>query len=84
MHLRILYSNALFQAQLIIRGLVVRQPHPVDKRSFQVFLTDSGWSLREQLIPKVIHLLNKVTIGMEKHKVTELKKMLNQIYDNTK
>lgn len=68
--------------KLIMKGLVVRQPHPVDKRAFQVFLTDNGWSLREQLIPKVVHLLDKVTVGMEKHKVAELKKMLNQIYDN--
>lgn len=70
--------------KLIIKGLVIRQPHPVDKRAFQVFLTDSGWSLREQLIPKVMHLLDKVTIGMEKHKVEELKKMLNQVYNNIK
>ena len=70
--------------KLKIKGLVVRKTHPVDKRAFQIFLTDSGWELREQLIPKVMHLLDKATIGMEKHKVSEMKKMLNQIYDNIK
>lgn len=68
--------------KLNIKGLVVRKSHPVDKRAFQIFLTDSGCALREQLIPKVMDLLDKATIGMEKHKVSELKKMLNQIYDN--
>jgi DNA-binding MarR family transcriptional regulator len=70
--------------KLKIKGLVVRKTHPVDKRAFQVFLTDNGWALREQLIPKVTNLLDKATIGMEKHKVLEMKKMLNQIYDNIK
>ncbi|SDF82993.1 MarR family winged helix-turn-helix transcriptional regulator [Sporomusa acidovorans] len=70
--------------KLIIKGLVVRKAHPVDKRSFQIFLTDDGWALREQLIPKVKQLLDKATAGIEQHKVAEMKKMLNQIYDNIK
>lgn len=70
--------------KLITKKLVVRNSHPVDKRAFQIFLTDSGWALREQLIPKANQLLEKATMGMEEHKVIELKKMLNQIYDNIK
>ncbi len=70
--------------KLMIKGLVVRKSHPVDKRAFQIFLTDGGWALREQLIPKVKKLLNKATTGIEHQKVTEMKKMLNQIYDNIK
>jgi len=70
--------------KLIIKGLVIRKSHPVDKRAFQLFLTESGWALREQLIPKVKELLTKATTGMEPHKVAELKKLLNQIYDNVK
>ncbi len=70
--------------KLITKGLVVRNAHPVDKRAFELFLTDSGWALREQLIPKANQLLEKATRGMEEHKVEELKKMLNQIYDNIK
>jgi DNA-binding MarR family transcriptional regulator len=70
--------------KLIIKGLVVRRAHPVDKRAFQIFLTDDGWALREQLIPKVKQLLDKATTGIELHKVAEMKKMLNQIYDNIK
>lgn len=70
--------------KLIIKGLVIRKSHPVDKRAFQLFLTESGWALREELIPKVKELLTKATTGMEPHKVAELKKLLNQIYDNVK
>ena len=70
--------------KLTVKGLVVRKPHPVDKRAFQIFLTDDGWALRAQLIPKVTQLLNKVTAGIEQHKVAEMKIMLNQIYDNIK
>ena len=70
--------------KLITKGLVVRKSHPVDKRAFQIFLTDIGWALREQLIPKANQLLEKATRGIEEHKVIELKKMLNQVYDNIK
>lgn len=70
--------------KLAMKSLVVRKTHPVDKRAFQIFLTDSGRALQEQLIPKVTQLLDKATLGMEKHKVLELKKTLNQIYDNIK
>lgn len=70
--------------KLIIKGLVIRKAHPVDKRAFQIFLTESGWALREQLIPKVEQLLAKAATGIEPHKVAEMKKLLNQIYDNIK
>lgn len=70
--------------KLMIKGLVIRKSHPVDKRAFQLFLTESGWALREELIPKVKQLLAKATTGIEQHKVAELKKLLNQIYDNIK
>lgn len=70
--------------KLIIKGLVVRKAHPVDKRAFQIFLTESGWALREQLIPRVKQLLEKAATGIDQHKVAEMKKLLNQIYDNIK
>ncbi|HWR43574.1 MarR family transcriptional regulator [Sporomusa sp.] len=70
--------------KLEMKELIVRKLHPVDKRAFQIFLTDRGWALREELIPKVIQLLEEATIGIEKHKVVEMKKLLNQIYDNLK
>ncbi len=70
--------------KLQIKELIFRTPHPVDKRAYQLFLTDRGLALREELIPKVQKLLVKVTTGLEEEKVTELKNMLNQIYYNIK
>jgi DNA-binding MarR family transcriptional regulator len=70
--------------KLQMKELIVRKLHPVDKRAFQIFLTNRGWALREELIPKVMQLLEEATIGIEKHKVVEMKKMLNQIYNNLK
>ena len=70
--------------KLVVKGLVVRKSHPEDKRAFQIFLTDSGWALRGELIPKAKELLDKATTGIEEHKVTEIKTILNQIFDNIK
>lgn len=66
------------------KELIVRKPHPVDKRAFQIFLTDRGWVLREELIPIVMQLLEEATVGIEGDKVSEMKKMLNQMFDNLK
>lgn len=66
------------------KELIVRKPHPVDKRAFQIFLTDRGWALRDELIPIVMQLLEEVTIGIETDKVVEMKKLLNQMFDNLK
>ena len=68
--------------KLIKKGFVIRNLHPIDKRAFQIFLTDDGWALREQLIPKANRLLEKATKGIAEVKVIELKKLLNQLYDN--
>lgn len=68
--------------KLIAKGLVIRHSHPVDKRAYQMFLTDEGKSVRERLIPRVNQLLSKATLGIEPYKVEETKKLLNQIYAN--
>lgn len=68
--------------KLIAKGLVIRNPHPVDKRAFQIFLTDEGRLVREHLIPRVKQLLDKATLGIEQNRVEEMKKMLNQVYNN--
>ena len=64
------------------KELIVRKPHPVDKRAYQIFLTDRGWALRNELVPKAIQLLEEATVGIEKSKVVEMIKLLNQIFDN--
>ncbi len=68
--------------KLIKKGFVIRNLHPLDKRAVQIFLTDAGWDLREQLIPRASCLLEKATKGIAEDKVVELKKLLNQVYEN--
>jgi DNA-binding MarR family transcriptional regulator len=65
-----------------MKELIIRKLHPIDKRAYQIFLTDRGWALKKELIPKVMQLLETAAIGIEKHKILEMKKLLNQIYDN--
>lgn len=66
------------------KDLIVRKPHPSDNRSYQIFLTDRGRALRDDLVPKAIDLLDEATSGIEQHKIMEIKKLLNQIFDNLK
>ncbi|AFQ45124.1 MarR family winged helix-turn-helix transcriptional regulator [Desulfosporosinus meridiei] len=68
--------------KLETKELIVRKPHPVDRRSYQVFLTNRGWALKEELVPKAVELLDEATKGIEQQKVAEMIKLLNQIYDN--
>lgn len=68
--------------KLQAKGFVIRTPHPVDKRAYQIFLTKSGLALREKLIPKVVVLLAKATRGIAASKEAEIKMLLNQIYNN--
>ncbi|MEG6617039.1 MarR family transcriptional regulator [Peptococcaceae bacterium 1198_IL3148] len=68
--------------KLQAKELIVRKPHPVDKRAYQIFLTDRGWALRDELVPIAIQLLEEATMGINKDKVSEMIKLLNQIYDN--
>ncbi|MBU5676235.1 MarR family transcriptional regulator [Alkaliphilus sp. MSJ-5] len=70
--------------KLQMKELIVRNPHPVDKRAFQIFLTERGWALKDKLIPIVTQLLEEATIGIEKSKLLDMKKLLNQIYYNLK
>lgn len=71
-------------AKLQAKELIVLKPHPTDRRAYQIFLTDRGWTLRSEIIPVAIQLLEEATRGIEKNKVAEMKKLLNQIYNNIK
>jgi DNA-binding MarR family transcriptional regulator len=68
--------------KLQAKELIVRKAHPVDKRAFQVFLTERGRVLREQLVAIVKKLHEEVTAGIEESKVTEMKGLLNHMFRN--
>lgn len=33
--------------KLQMKALIVREPHPTGKRAYRIFLTDRGWTLRD-------------------------------------
>jgi DNA-binding MarR family transcriptional regulator len=70
--------------KLQTKELIIRKPHPLDKRAFKIFLTDRGLALKDELIPRVEQLLEESTKGIETSKVEEMKRLLNQMYDNIK
>lgn len=70
--------------KLEAKELVVRKPHPTDKRAYEIFLTEAGWALKDELIATVDHLLDQLTTGIGKSKVEEVKALLNQMFENLK
>lgn len=68
--------------KLEAKELINRKHHPSDKRAFQIYLTDRGKELEDVLVPIVSNLLEEMTIGIDKNKLEEMKKMLNQILEN--
>ncbi len=68
--------------KLQAKAFIVRKPHPTDNRAFQIFVTERGWALRDELIPIAQQLLDEGTKGINKDQVEQLKGLLNQIYKN--
>ncbi|MNN49477.1 Multidrug resistance operon repressor [compost metagenome] len=70
--------------KLQAKGLILRKPHPIDRRAYQIYLTERGWTIKDKLIAKVTQLQDEVTAGMEQAQVEEMKRLLNQMYANLK
>lgn len=64
------------------KGLLQRREDPEDRRAFQIFLTESGKSLREQIIPVASQLNVDVTDGLDKKDLSQLLQLMNRIYAN--
>lgn len=68
--------------KLQAKGLILRKPHPIDRRAYQIYLTERGWTIKDKLIAKVTQLQDEVTAGMEQAQVEEMKRLLNHMYAN--
>lgn len=68
--------------KLQLKELIIRKPHPADKRAYQIYLTERGRSLRDELVPIAVKLLEEATEGIDKPEVEELKTLLNLMFDN--
>ena len=64
------------------KGYVERVPHPMDRRSFQLLLTESGVNKVIELKPKVASIREKAWENLNEADFGEFKRILNTIYDN--
>ena len=64
------------------KGYVERVPHPMDRRSFQLLLTESGVSKVKELKPKVVSIREKAWENLNEEDFEEFKRILNTIYYN--
>ncbi|HCB47878.1 MAG TPA: MarR family transcriptional regulator [Algoriphagus sp.] len=64
------------------KGYVERIPHPQDRRSFQLHLTDSGVAKVTSLRPKIPEIREKAWENLNENDFDEFKRILNTIYQN--
>jgi DNA-binding MarR family transcriptional regulator len=64
------------------KGYVERVPHPQDRRSFQLHLTDSGLEKVSELKPKILEIREKAWENLTPKDFKEFKRILDTIYQN--
>ncbi|WP_297335467.1 MarR family transcriptional regulator [Algoriphagus sp.] len=64
------------------KGYVERVPHPQDRRSFHLNLTEEGLSKVTALRPKILEIRQKAWENLSEQDFDEFKRILNTIYQN--
>ena len=64
------------------KGLVERRKDENDRRTYNVYLTDPGRALQDQLIPLAVGVIEKIQQNFSHEEIAQLKSMLKKIYDN--
>ena len=64
------------------KGYVERVPHPQDRRSFQLHLTESGTEKVIALRPQILEIREKAWENLSETDFEEFKRILNTIYKN--
>ncbi|PRY87519.1 MarR family winged helix-turn-helix transcriptional regulator [Mongoliibacter ruber] len=64
------------------KNYVERQPHPLDRRSFQLILTPAGEEKVKALKPKIASIREKAWENLNESDFQEFKRILNTIYAN--
>ncbi|TAH01711.1 MAG: MarR family transcriptional regulator [Sphingobacteriales bacterium] len=62
------------------KNLTERKPHPKDRRSFLVTLTEEGQNTVKQLTPLVATIRMKAWENLSEHDYNDLKRILDTIY----
>ena len=64
------------------KGYVERIPHPNDRRSFQLLLTETGKAKVAELRPQIVSIREKAWENLDEKDFEEFKRILNTIYHN--
>ncbi|WP_209330635.1 MarR family winged helix-turn-helix transcriptional regulator [Lunatimonas salinarum] len=64
------------------KGYVARLPHPQDRRSFQLLLTDTGKEKVLELKPQVSEIRQEAWKNLNQDDFNEFKRILDTIYTN--
>ncbi|MFT7363115.1 MAG: DNA-binding MarR family transcriptional regulator, partial [Algoriphagus sp.] len=64
------------------KGYVERVPHPMDRRSFQLHLTETGVAKVKALRPQILEIREKAWENLSDQDFEEFKRILDTIYQN--
>jgi DNA-binding MarR family transcriptional regulator len=64
---------------LLDRGLVAKRPRPGDSRTFDVSLTEAGWAVYEEIVPRMRNGQAKVLAGLSGTEAKELRRLIDRL-----
>jgi DNA-binding MarR family transcriptional regulator len=64
---------------LLDRGLVAKRPRPGDSRTFGVSLTDAGWAIYEDIVPRMRSAQEKILSGLSAAEARELRRLIDRL-----
>ncbi|WP_166239628.1 MarR family winged helix-turn-helix transcriptional regulator [Paenibacillus turpanensis] len=66
------------------RNLVVRRPHPTDKRANLIYLTEEGREMQKALIEQALLTIEQTTEGIDEKDLETFMRVADQIITNLK
>lgn len=66
------------------KGLIRRSVNNIDRRSYDVYLTEKGDELRSKIIPITLDANKQIIKGLTKEELDEVKRILKKIMENVK
>ncbi len=66
------------------KGLIRRSVNNIDRRSYDVYLTEKGDELRSKIIPITLDANKQIIKGLTKEELDEVKRILKKIMENIK
>ena len=64
------------------KGLIRRERNPDDRRKVNIFLTDEGRALQDELLPYVIEVNEVAAAGFSPDEIAQLRHLLDKFKDN--